>query len=75
MAPTCGAEPRAAVEAADSDDEEGMGAGAVLIQVGALCCPVDVAELEDLGGARGGGGVRRACPKPTTPPVTPRDIT
>lgn len=51
VAPTCGAEPRAAVEAADSDDEKGMGAGAVLVQVGALCCPVDVAELKDLVGS------------------------
>lgn len=53
MAPTCGAEPCAAVEATDSDNEEGVGAGAVLVQVGALRRPIDVAELKDLGG---GGG-------------------
>lgn len=52
MTPTCGAEPCAAVEATDGDDEEGMGARAVLIQVGALCHPLDVAKLEDLGESR-----------------------
>lgn len=49
VTPTCGAEPRAAVEAADGDDEEGVGARAVLVQVGALCHPLDVAKLKDLG--------------------------
>lgn len=45
------------VEAADSDDEEGVGAGAALVEVGALCRPVDMAELKDLVGstARWGG--------------------
>lgn len=52
MTPTCGAEPRAAVEAADGDDEERVGARAVLVQVGALCHPLDVAKLKDLGEPR-----------------------
>lgn len=56
MAPTGGAEPRAAVEAADGDNEEGVGAGTVLVQVGALRHAVDVAELEDLGEPREVGG-------------------
>lgn len=43
----------------DSDDEEGVRAGAVLVQVGALCHPLDMAKLKDLGAERRSG---QACP-------------
>lgn len=48
LGPTCGAQPCAAVKPVDGDNEESVGAGAVLVQVGTLCCTVDVAELKDL---------------------------
>lgn len=75
MAPTCGAEPCAAVKATDGDDEEGMGAGAVLVQVGAFCCPVDVAELEDLGEHREVRPVATNPPQLSRNPRNPRDVT
>ena len=78
MGPTGGAQPRAPVEAADGDDEEGVGAGAVLIQVGALRRPVDVAELKDLGEPGKAGGEASAPQthhNPCRDPGTPGDIT
>lgn len=55
-----------------------MGAGAVLIQVGALRRPIDVAELEDLGEPRevwGEASLPQTHHNPHQDPGTPRTIT
>lgn len=69
---TRGAEAGAAVHASHGDDEQGVGAGAVLVQVGELGRAVGVAELEHLdGGARQRHGVWSEVwepPRPRAPP-------
>lgn len=57
---TRGAEAGAAVHATHGDDEQGVGAGAVLVQVGELGCAVGVAELEHLDGWHGRDAGSRA---------------